>query len=318
MNKTQAKKLFRDVADQTFVMSNPPLDDPSEERAEAVKNMCQTLLSRGARLDEVDEATWYDIMHDHGIPDDMLPVYMETIASWGASMSASDIVPAAALANPSQKKGDTFACPRKPPVRPGKLDAATRRKIPKHLFALPERRALPIHDEGHLQAAPGRLTQMLERGTVTKEEYKRAYANIQDAARCFGITLHTGPHVNPNPTSRKITVSSIKQALDKDSWRLAQSMTELLRTADVAPGVTVHEYSAPKLVKGVHKPTSKRHYDVLSYTGIEGRRWNRREVGTLKEAAQVVNQQAADAERAWHAEANPCGCEAPKRSRKRS
>jgi len=87
-----------------------------------------------------------------------------------------------------------YACPAKPPVR-GELTAAKRRRIPKNMFALPERQDLPIHDAKHAKNANSRLTQMLKRGTVTDSEYRKAYRNIMDAYACFGLETRTKPAI---------------------------------------------------------------------------------------------------------------------------
>lgn len=54
-------------------------------------------------------------------------------------------------------------------------------------FALPERRALPIHDASHARNAAARLEQMRRRRSITEAEYRRAHAAIRRAERRFGI-----------------------------------------------------------------------------------------------------------------------------------
>jgi hypothetical protein len=54
-----------------------------------------------------------------------------------------------------------------------KLTAAQRRKLPSQAFALPEKRAYPIHDRGHAMAA---LSDVDKYGTP--EEQKRVRAAV--------------------------------------------------------------------------------------------------------------------------------------------
>jgi len=89
----------------------------------------------------------------------------------------------------------SFICPSKPPLKKGTLRSVARRKLPPELFALPETRALPIHDMGHAKAAIGRLNMMWNRKSITAAQYREAFKNIAAAFKCFGLELHTEPKV---------------------------------------------------------------------------------------------------------------------------
>ena len=71
--------------------------------------------------------------------------------------------------------------------RPKKLTAAARKRLPSSAFALPERRALPIHNAAHVRNAAARLAQMKKRGTVTRAEYTQAKGRIEKAEKRLKI-----------------------------------------------------------------------------------------------------------------------------------
>ena len=97
----------------------------------------------------------------------------------------------------------TYVCKAKSPVKKGKLDAATRKKIPPVLFALPTTKELPLHDYGHTRSAMGRLNMMFRKGTVTEAQYREAWTNIKAACDCFGITMKKPPLVQIEPSAKK-------------------------------------------------------------------------------------------------------------------
>jgi hypothetical protein len=55
-----------------------------------------------------------------------------------------------------------------------KLNAAARNRLPDSAFALPEKRAYPIEDKGHAQAALGRAT-----ANATPEEQSRIRSAVK-------------------------------------------------------------------------------------------------------------------------------------------
>lgn len=72
-------------------------------------------------------------------------------------------------------------------ARDPRVSAAKRRSLRLSQFALPERRALPIHDAKHAANAASRLSQMHKRGTVTEREYRKALARVRAAEHRFGV-----------------------------------------------------------------------------------------------------------------------------------
>jgi len=119
-------------------------------------------------------------------------------------------------------------CPTKRVVPKGALTAARRRQIPKKMFALPAKKALPIHDKGHTQAALGRLNMMWNDGSITPAQYRQAYVNIAKAASCFGITLRQPPLIpikdypksTKNPGNTRSTArKAVKKAPSRKSRR---------------------------------------------------------------------------------------------------
>lgn len=67
------------------------------------------------------------------------------------------------------------------------LSTRKREKLRRSQFALPKRRALPIHNAAHARNAAARLEQMRKRGTVSRAEYAKAHRAILRAERRFGI-----------------------------------------------------------------------------------------------------------------------------------
>ena len=67
------------------------------------------------------------------------------------------------------------------------LTTEERRHLPDSTFALPQRRALPVHDASHARNAAARLEQMRERENVSPAEYMQAFERIHRAEEEFGI-----------------------------------------------------------------------------------------------------------------------------------
>lgn len=68
-----------------------------------------------------------------------------------------------------------------------RLSYRERQRLPDRVFALPERRALPVHNAAHVRNAAARLEQMRIRGSVTPREYARAKRVIQRRKMELGI-----------------------------------------------------------------------------------------------------------------------------------
>lgn len=96
---------------------------------------------------------------------------------------------------------------------PARLTTAQRNRLPDWAFALPERRALPLHDRAHVRNAASRLEQMRTIwGSVTREEYARAKRAI--LARAAELAI--GPF---NPRSGRGPVNPRRAAADPVKWR---------------------------------------------------------------------------------------------------
>lgn len=89
----------------------------------------------------------------------------------------------------------------------GKLDAAETNPLPESAFAFPHSRKEPMTDASHVRNAVARFDQV---NGVTPAERRIAFANIEKAARHYGINLKetnwrelgSRPHT-PNKTKRK-------------------------------------------------------------------------------------------------------------------
>lgn len=56
------------------------------------------------------------------------------------------------------------------------LGARKRKKLKKSSFALPGKRAYPVHDKAHATAAKGRATQAYKRGKISKSARDKIHA----------------------------------------------------------------------------------------------------------------------------------------------
>jgi hypothetical protein len=87
---------------------------------------------------------------------------------------------------------------------PGRLDAAATNSLPDSVFAFPRARKEPMTDATHVRNAIARFDQVED---VTDAERDLAFANIQAAARYFGIEMtETNWHqlgVHPQPPHRR-------------------------------------------------------------------------------------------------------------------
>ena len=84
-----------------------------------------------------------------------------------------------------------------------RLTTRQRERLPASQFALPERRALPIHDAAHVRNAAARLEQMRLRRSVTPREHSRALRAIQAREAQLGIGPFHEPRRDP-PRARTL------------------------------------------------------------------------------------------------------------------
>jgi len=68
----------------------------------------------------------------------------------------------------------------------GELDAEQRNDLPDSVFAFPDKRKEPLTDASHLRNAIARFDQVED---VTDTEREQAFANIQKAARHYGVDM---------------------------------------------------------------------------------------------------------------------------------
>jgi hypothetical protein len=68
----------------------------------------------------------------------------------------------------------------------GELDATQRNDLPDSVFAFPDKRKEPLTDASHVRNAIARFDQVED---VTDTEREQAFANIQKAARHYGVDM---------------------------------------------------------------------------------------------------------------------------------
>jgi len=68
----------------------------------------------------------------------------------------------------------------------GELDAEQRNDLPDSVFAFPDKRKEPLTDASHVRNAIARFDQVED---VTDTEREQAFANIQKAARHYGVDM---------------------------------------------------------------------------------------------------------------------------------
>ena len=87
-----------------------------------------------------------------------------------------------------EKRSDTTAATWRPLTREehGKLDAAETNNLPQSAFAFPHSRKEPMTDASHVRNAAARFDQV---EGVTDAERQIAFANIEKAAKHYGINL---------------------------------------------------------------------------------------------------------------------------------
>ncbi len=84
-----------------------------------------------------------------------------------------------------------------------RLESSEREELPDTAYGLPTQRKLPLADAGHVRAALARFDQVTG---VSDADRDLAWANVQAAARHFGVDVHEArwqnlgraPHT-PNP-----------------------------------------------------------------------------------------------------------------------
>ena len=151
--------------------------------------------------------------------------------------------------------------PREGAVERDRLTTKERNRLPDYAFALPERRALPLHDAAHVRNAAARLEQMRSfYRSVTPSEYRRARQAILRRQAELGI----GPF-NPRYASRygvragKVAVSErrrpesrMRAAADRDP----QAPTAVLLNVSRRPEGTNYTVRVPD-------PKNPRGYDIV-------------------------------------------------------
>ncbi len=95
----------------------------------------------------------------------------------------------------------------KPHDEHGKLDSKDRNSLPDTVFGFPKERKEPLTDAGHVRNAIARFDQT---AGVSDEEREQAFANIEAAAKHYGVELtetrwqDLGKKPNtPNPAHKK-------------------------------------------------------------------------------------------------------------------
>ena len=68
----------------------------------------------------------------------------------------------------------------------GKLSTADKNDLPESVFAFPKQRKEPLTDAGHVKNALARFDQVHD---VSDDERDVAFANIQKAARHYGVDI---------------------------------------------------------------------------------------------------------------------------------
>lgn len=74
----------------------------------------------------------------------------------------------------------------KPHEEHGKLDTAERKSLPDSVYAFPKGRKEPLTDASHVRNAISRFDQTTG---VSDEDREQAFANIQAAAKHFGVDM---------------------------------------------------------------------------------------------------------------------------------
>lgn len=76
--------------------------------------------------------------------------------------------------------------PQEDSEMPGRLNAAETNALPESAFAFPRARKEPMTDAAHVRNAIARFDQVQD---VTDDERDLAFANIEAAARHFGVEM---------------------------------------------------------------------------------------------------------------------------------
>jgi len=74
----------------------------------------------------------------------------------------------------------------RPHEKHGDLDAADRNSLPDSAYAFPSKRKEPLTDASHVRNALARFDQVKD---VTDAERDQAFANIQAAAKHYGVDM---------------------------------------------------------------------------------------------------------------------------------
>ena len=99
-----------------------------------------------------------------------------------------------------------------------------------------------------------------------------------------------------------ITATFIKNLLDKQVFRLHHSdKSQVVRMVDIADGLSVHEYSEARIIRGLPSPTIKRKYKVNAYQGSHAKsRWLSSGLVSLTKAVQFANAMSESAHLNWN------------------
>jgi hypothetical protein len=77
----------------------------------------------------------------------------------------------------------------KPHTKHGQLDDSARDALPDSVFAFPDQRKEPLTDASHVQNALARFDQVKD---VSDDDRDLAFANIQEAAKHYGVDVAEG------------------------------------------------------------------------------------------------------------------------------
>ena len=114
-----------------------------------------------------------------------------------------------------------------------RLTTRQRERLPASQFALPERRALPIHDAAHVRNAAARLEQMRLRRSVTPREHSRAMRAIQAREAQLGIGPFREPRRDPKDKKPSMTVRATPQRFREKVRELKREHAEAYRKRSV-------------------------------------------------------------------------------------
>ena len=117
------------------------------------------------------------------------------------------------------------------PAREPRLSSASRSALRSSQFALPEARALPIHDAAHARNAAARLEQMRLGESLTRAEYNEARKRILRAEKRFGIRSGSTRDFD-RPTAHRLphgfTLLQVPPGFEREHWELRDAGGRLI------------------------------------------------------------------------------------------